>query len=48
MEDKNPKEKMNCHCQCWKCAVHNHVGCESHTSVCNVEWVKIKNKLRNK
>ncbi len=39
------KEVMKCNCQCWQCATKNHEGCESHSSVCNVEWMRLKDKL---
>lgn len=34
-----------CNCKCWNCTVKGHEYCESHTSICNVEWVKILKQL---
>ena len=45
MKEKNNLPEPKCRCQCWNCAVNNHVGCESHTSLCNIQWYRIVKQL---
>jgi len=40
-------EEPKCNCPCWQCAIHNHEGCESHSSVCNIQWLNLKEQLEN-